>query len=72
MVLTTPFKRLLLGTALAFGLIGNAHAADLQPLRVANQKSTIKALLEVSGETKNVPYEIQWSEFPSASPWAKP
>lgn len=68
MVLTTPFKRLLLGTALAFGLIGSAHAADLQSLRVANQKSTIKALLEVSGETKNVPYEIQWSEFPSASP----
>ena len=68
MVFTTPFKRLLLGTALALGLTGGAHAADLQPLRVANQKSTIKALLEVSGETKNVPYEIQWSEFPSASP----
>jgi len=68
MVFTTPFKRLLLGAALALGLSGGAHAADLQPLRVANQKSTIKALLEVSGETKNVPYEIQWSEFPSASP----
>ncbi|MGY2397554.1 ABC transporter substrate-binding protein [Pseudomonas sp. SDO5271_S396] len=68
MVFVTPFKRLLLGTALALGLITTAHAADLQPLRVANQKSTIKALLEVSGEAKNVPYEIQWSEFPSASP----
>ena len=41
MVFTTPFKRLLLGTALAFGLIGSSHAAELQPLRVANQKSTI-------------------------------
>lgn len=68
MVFSTPFKRLLLGTALALGLASTAHATDLQPLRVANQKSTIKALLEVSGETKNVPYEIQWSEFPSASP----
>ncbi|MGY3026098.1 sulfonate transport system substrate-binding protein [Pseudomonas lurida] len=68
MVLTSPFKRLLLGTALALGLASAAQAADLQPLRVANQKSTIKALLEVSGETKSVPYEIQWSEFPSASP----
>ncbi|MGA9702427.1 ABC transporter substrate-binding protein [Pseudomonas sp.] len=68
MVFSTPFKRLLLGTALALGLASTAHAADLQPLRVANQKSTIKALLEVSGETQNVPYEIQWSEFPSASP----
>ena len=68
MVFTTLFKRLLLGTALALGLAATAAAADLQPLRVANQKSTIKALLEVSGEAKNVPYTIQWSEFPSASP----
>ncbi|WP_438870252.1 ABC transporter substrate-binding protein [Pseudomonas sp. L1(2025)] len=68
MVFVSPFKRLLLGTALALGLISTANAADLQPLRVANQKSTIKALLEASGETKNVPYQIQWSEFPSASP----
>jgi len=68
MVFASPFKRLLLGTALALGLASTGHAADLQPLRVANQKSTIKALLEASGETKNVPYAIQWSEFPSASP----
>ncbi|AKS09568.1 ABC transporter substrate-binding protein [Pseudomonas trivialis] len=68
MLYTLPFKRLFLGTALALGLIASAHAADLQPLRVANQKSTIKALLEVSGETKKLPYAIQWSEFPSASP----
>lgn len=68
MLYTLPFKRLFMGTALALGLIASAHAADLQPLRVANQKSTIKALLEVSGETKNLPYAIQWSEFPSASP----
>lgn len=68
MLFTIPFKRLLLGGALALGLLGNAHATDLQPLRVANQKSTIKALLQASGETQNVPYEIKWSEFPSASP----
>ena len=68
MVFSTPFKHLLLSSALVLGLLSTAHAADLQPLRVANQKSTIKALLEASGETKNVPYQIQWSEFPSASP----
>ncbi len=68
MLYATPFKRLLLGTALALGLLSSVQAADLQPLRVANQKSTIKALLEASGETQNVPYEIKWSEFPSASP----
>ena len=68
MLYAIPFKRLLLGTALAFGLLSTVQAGDLQPLRVANQKSTIKALLEASGESQNVPYEIKWSEFPSASP----
>lgn len=68
MLYAIAFKRLLLGPALAFGLLSTVQAGDLQPLRVANQKSTIKALLEASGESQNVPYEIKWSEFPSASP----
>ena len=68
MLYAIAFKRLLLGTALALGLLSTVQAGDLQPLRVANQKSTIKALLEASGESQNVPYEIKWSEFPSASP----
>lgn len=68
MLYAIPFKRLLLGAALALGLLSTVQAGDLQPLRVANQKSTIKALLEASGECQNVPYEIKWSEFPSASP----
>ena len=63
---TQPFKYLLLASALAFGAA--SHAADLQPLLVANQKSTIKVLLEVSGELANVPYAIQFSEFPAAAP----
>ncbi|MHC8320854.1 ABC transporter substrate-binding protein [Pseudomonas sp. GB2N2] len=63
-----PFKRLLLGTILSLGLGATALAADLQPLLVANQKSSIKVLLEVSGELKDVPYEIQFSEFPAAAP----
>ncbi|WP_248747047.1 ABC transporter substrate-binding protein [Pseudomonas sp. MWU12-2037] len=63
---TQPFKHLLLASALAFGAA--SHAADLQPLLVANQKSTIKVLLEVSGELADVPYEIQFSEFPAAAP----
>ncbi|RFD26387.1 ABC transporter substrate-binding protein [Pseudomonas sp. GL93] len=68
MLYAFPFKRLLWGAALALGLLSTVQAGDLQPLRVANQKSTIKALLEASGESQNVPYEIKWSEFPSASP----
>jgi len=68
MVFATPFKHLLLSSALALSLITSAHAADLQPLLVANQKSSLKVLLEVSGELKDVPYEIQFSEFPAAAP----
>lgn len=70
MRVTLPFLTPLL-LAVAFALAATAQAADLQPLRVANQKSTIKVLLEVSGELKDVPYEIQFSEFPAAAPWAR-
>lgn len=63
-----PLKKLLLGALLSLTLSQHAMAAELEPLLVANQKSTIKALLQVSGELKNVPYEIRFSEFPSAAP----
>ncbi|WMI97029.1 ABC transporter substrate-binding protein [Pseudomonas chlororaphis subsp. aurantiaca] len=67
MRVTLPFiTQLLLAATLC--LAATVQAADLQPLRVANQKSTIKVLLEVSGELKDVPYEIQFSEFPAAAP----
>ncbi|GGJ84760.1 ABC transporter substrate-binding protein [Pseudomonas matsuisoli] len=45
-----------------------ASADDLEPLRVANQKSTLKLLLEASGELEDVPYEIEFSEFAAAAP----
>ncbi|MFW0753647.1 ABC transporter substrate-binding protein [Pseudomonas sp. H11T01] len=61
-------KRLLLSLFCTLGLAASSQAADLQPLLVANQKSTIKVLLQVSGELANVPYEIQFSEFPAAAP----
>lgn len=62
------FNRLLLGVLLTVSLGQNLQAAELQPLLVANQKSSIKVLLQVSGELKNVPYDIQFSEFPAAAP----
>lgn len=61
-------KHLLLGSLLGLSLAQSGQAADLQPLRVANQKQSIKVLLQVAGELKDVPYEIQFSEFPSAAP----
>jgi len=61
-------KHLLLGSLLGLTLAQSVQAADLQPLRVANQKQSIKVLLQVAGELKDVPYEIQFSEFPAAAP----
>jgi sulfonate transport system substrate-binding protein len=61
-------KNLLLSSISALIFAVSANAADLEPLRVANQKSITKVLLEVSGELKDVPYEIQFSEFPAAAP----
>ncbi|MFJ2683432.1 ABC transporter substrate-binding protein [Pseudomonas sp. NPDC087342] len=61
-------KPLLLSLFCTLGFTAASYAADLQPLLVANQKSSIKVLLEVSGELKDVPYEIQFSEFPAAAP----
>lgn len=66
MALHPNISRLLLGALLSLPVF--AQAAELQPLLVANQKSSIKVLLQVSGELKNVPYEIQFSEFPAAAP----
>lgn len=62
-------RHVILGALLAFSFSQTTQAAEqLQPLLVANQKSALKVLLEVSGELKDVPYEIKFSEFPSASP----
>ncbi|MCD5996759.1 ABC transporter substrate-binding protein [Pseudomonas sp. CDFA 602] len=63
-----PLKGLLFGTLLSLLAGQQALAAEQAPLLVANQKSLLKVLLQVSGELKNAPYEIQFSEFPSAAP----
>jgi sulfonate transport system substrate-binding protein len=39
---------------------------DLPVLRVGNQKGTTRALLEASGVLADLPYRIEWSEFPAA------
>jgi sulfonate transport system substrate-binding protein len=64
-----PLTRLLSAALLLLSVYQSAQAAQaLEPLLVANQKSALKVLLQASGELKDVPYEIKFSEFPSASP----
>lgn len=45
-----------------------AFAADAIVLRVGDQKGGNRSLLEISGLAKDLPYKIEWSEFPAAAP----
>jgi sulfonate transport system substrate-binding protein len=58
-------KRLLLA-ALLFGLATPAPAQTT--LRVGDQKGNSQAVMEAAGVLKDVPYRIEWKEFPAAAP----
>jgi sulfonate transport system substrate-binding protein len=45
-----------------------AFADDAIVLRVGDQKGGNRSLLEISGLAKDLPYKIEWSEFPAAAP----
>jgi sulfonate transport system substrate-binding protein len=62
-----------LGTALftavvSFSLTISALAADIVTLRVGDQKGGNRSLLEIAGLANDLPYRIEWSEFPAAAP----
>jgi sulfonate transport system substrate-binding protein len=65
-MLIRTFITSLLSASVLFASL--ASAADLEPLRVANQKSSLKVLLEAAGELNDVPYRIDFSEFAAAAP----
>jgi sulfonate transport system substrate-binding protein len=58
--------RLVLAAALALGGIGFASAQTV--LRVGDQKGNAQAVMEAAGVLKDVPYKIEWKEFPAAAP----
>ncbi|KAF0812653.1 putative aliphatic sulfonates-binding protein [Andreprevotia sp. IGB-42] len=45
-----------------------AHAAETVTLRIGDQRGGARATLEASGQLKNLPYKIEWSDFPNAAP----
>jgi sulfonate transport system substrate-binding protein len=45
-----------------------AFADDTIVLRIGDQKGGNRSLLDISGLSKNLPYKIEWSEFPAAAP----
>ena len=58
----------LFGVALSFAITASALAAEPITLRVGDQKGGNRSLLEISGYAKDLPYKIEWSEFPAAAP----
>jgi sulfonate transport system substrate-binding protein len=58
----------LFGFMLGCSAVASALGADVVTLRVGDQKGGNRALLEIAGLAKDLPYKIEWSEFPAAAP----
>jgi len=58
----------LIGAALGVAIAASALAADAVTLRVGDQKGGNRSLLEIAGLARDLPYKIEWSEFPAAAP----
>jgi len=58
----------LLGAAILVTSIGRVGATEQIVLRVGDQKGGNRSLLEISGLASDLPYRIEWAEFPAAAP----
>jgi sulfonate transport system substrate-binding protein len=58
--------RLILAAGLLLAAIASANAQT--SLRVGDQKGNSQAVMEAAGVLKDVPYKIEWKEFPAAAP----
>src|SRR3982074_3623009 len=58
--------RFALAAGLLLGTIVSAAAQN--SLLVADQKGNSQAVMEAAGVLKDVPYRIEWKEFPAAAP----
>lgn len=66
-------RRILLASS---GLLATAASARAQgsrparpaPLRAGSQRGGLQSLLDASGQARDVPYAIEWSEFQAAQP----
>src|SRR4030088_3201667 len=51
-----------------FLLSAIASACAQTTLRVGDQKGNSQAVMEAAGVLKDVPYKVEWKEFPAAAP----
>jgi sulfonate transport system substrate-binding protein len=57
-----------LATCVAIALATPVLAADPSVLRVGDQALQTRGILEASGQLKDLPYQIEWFNFPAAQP----
>jgi sulfonate transport system substrate-binding protein len=57
-----------IAAAVSLCVAASALADDTVVLRVGDQKGGNRSLLDISGLAKDLPYRIEWSEFPAAAP----
>src|SRR6202034_4503454 len=61
--------RMMRGIFLAGFLLSAIASASAQTtLRVGDQKGNSQAVMEAAGVLRDVPYKIEWKEFPAAAP----
>jgi sulfonate transport system substrate-binding protein len=58
----------LIAAAVTLCSAATAFADDAVVLRVGDQKGGNRSLLDIAGLAKDLPYKIEWSEFPAAAP----
>ena len=59
-------KRIIFAAGLLLTAIASATAQTT--LRVGDKKGNSQAVMEAAGVLKDVPYKIEWKEFPAAAP----
>src|ERR1700710_1473980 len=64
--MTVLSRRVLLTAAVGSTMARNGSAAG--GLRVGDQRGNQRAVLEAANLLRNVPYKIEWHEFPAAAP----
>src|SRR3546814_14742215 len=58
----------LLSAAASLAGCGGKQPDAAQVLRVGNQRGGTHALMLAAGQLQDVPYKIEWAEFPNAPP----
>ena len=61
-------RRTLLGASLAAAALPYARAADSAVLRAGDQKGGLMSVMKAAGTLENMPFKVEWSQFPAAAP----